>query len=199
MGSYNCTCYPEYTGNGSSCTDNSCIIHFLRYLSVATKFCIFSVCSLSSLSTVLNALVILLNFTYLLLFRFKTTGTQFLKLYQVEQTFFNTKKMSFLRLDMRWARPVAGWPAFLTRMIRGSALALLLCGLARLPRTRCNLRCGNLKQRERRNKGRLNLFAGIIGSRSLVVSQSICHSVSLSAAQPYFFFLRCWRLYRSDR
>ena len=47
----------------------------------------------------------------------------------------------------------------------------------------------NLNQRGRRNKGELNLFAGIILSRSLVVSQSICPSVSLSAAQPYFFFL----------
>ena len=89
---------------------------------------------------------------------------------------------------MRWARPVAGWPTFLTRLIRGSALALSLCGLARLPRTRCKVRCGNLKQREKRNKGRLNLFAGIIDSRSLVVSQSFCPSVILSAAQPYFFF-----------
>ena len=89
---------------------------------------------------------------------------------------------------MRWARPVAGWPTFLTRLIRGSALALSLCGLARLPRTRCKVRCGNLKQREKRNKGRLNLFAGIIDSRGLVVSQSFCPSVSLSAAQPYFFF-----------
>ena len=92
---------------------------------------------------------------------------------------------------MRWASPVVGWPAFLTRLIRGSALALSLWAspLAENSLQGLSPNFNNLKQGERRNKGELNLFAGIILSRSLVVSQSICPSVSLSAAQPYFFFL----------
>ena len=115
---------------------------------------------------------------------------EFLKLYQVEQGLF-LKKMSFLTLDMRWASPVVGRPAFLTRLIRGSALSLSLWAspLAENSLQGLSPNFNNLKQRERRNKGKLNLFAGIILSRSLVVSQSICPSVSLSAAQPYFFFL----------
>ena len=170
MGSYNCTCYPEYTRNGTSCTGDSCIILFLRYLSVVTKFSISFVSSSFSLSNVK-----VLSIFYL---------------------------MSFLRLDMRWASPVAGWFAFLTRLIRGSALALSLCGLARLPRTRCKVfrqTLTTLNKERGETKGNstflpvsFSLTAWLLANKFVLQSESVSCSAVL-------FFLRCWRLYRNDR